>query len=214
MLLRVSILCVAALAIAAGWYQMFRFSSTPGEQSAAPAHWPSDIPASLETAHALRDSGQPLLLVFVHPQCSCTHSTLRQLDLILESSPAKVQIALVIYRSKVIDQATGEAPELKSDNQARPAAFASAGLLHRPFRIVPDTDGSLARRFGAATSGEIVLYATGGRLLFQGGITAERAHVGDSTGGEALRTALDTGTAQGKRSSVFGCPIFLLGRAG
>jgi hypothetical protein len=121
---------------------------------------------------------------------------------------------LVVYRSKALDRVTGHAPEPGSDAQSGQPVFAPVAFLRRPVRIVPDTDGVLARRFGAATSGEIVLYSADGRLLFQGGITAERSHVGDSAGGEALRTALTTRAPQGKPFSVFGCPIFLSGHAG
>jgi hypothetical protein len=153
------------------------------------------------------------LLVFIHPQCSCTHATLEQLDQLLDSSHAPVQVALVVYRSMALDRAAGHASEPGSDAQTARPSFAPAALVHRPVRIVADTGGALARRFGAATSGEIVLYSGDGRLLFQGGITAERSHVGESAGGDALRTALTTRAPQGKPFSVFGCPIFLSGNA-
>jgi hypothetical protein len=225
MSLRVTILSVAAMFVAVGWYQMFRFSSTPGKQFAAPARWPSDVVVSGGSTSDprdlgdLADSGDPLLLAFVHPQCSCTHATLEELDQILDSSPATVRVALVVYQSKVVDpmvvnRGAGEAPKQGSDAPGRQRASFPTGLLHRPFRTILDTDGVIARRFGAATSGEIVLYSGDGRLLFQGGITAERAHVGASTGGDSLRNALTTGVEQGKQSSVFGCPIFVLGHAG
>src|ERR1700734_497456 len=111
MLLRVTILSVAALAVAVGWFQMFRFDSTPGAQSAAPVRWPVDIPAPWEWAPGATNSGSPQLLVFVHPQCSCTHATLAQLDQILSVSHAPVQVTLVIYRSEALSRATDRARE-------------------------------------------------------------------------------------------------------
>jgi len=69
-------------------------------------------------------------------------------------------------------------------------------------------DGVLARRFGAATSGEAVLYSSEGKLLFQGGVTPERAHVGDSQGASKLNAALRLGVAQTGQTNVFGCPLF------
>jgi len=188
----------AVLAVALGWYQLFTFSSTPGAQLAAPAHWPREIP--LPSA-----SQVSLLLVFIHPRCSCTPATLQQLGQILSSThttvPAAVQIALVVYRSQTVNPDT------------YPATFEPAKFLHTPAQILPDPNGLLARRFGAATSGEIVLYAADGHLLFQGGITPMRSQTGRSAGAEALRNALATGATQRKAASVFGCPIFFPGHA-
>jgi len=185
----------AFLAVVAGWTLLFRFSSTPGAQLAAPEVWPSGI----ASAALPRPGSGPAstLLVFVHPQCSCTHATLAQLDRILErarnESHAQVRVALVVYASAALPV----------------EPFASASLLTAPATVVSDPGGHLARRFGASTSGEIVLYSSNGRLLFQGGVTPERDHAGDSLGGDALRDALTRGTPQSKHFSVFGCTIFL-----
>lgn len=229
MFLRVTILSIAAMAIAAGWYQMFRFSSTPGEQGAAPLRWPEAAPAMQRFALGAGGPAAPLLLVFVHPQCSCTRATMEELDRILDASHAQVRVAIVVYRSEATERAeteraaTGGSAQSAADGggltKTRNPAIAISGLAQggwprRAVGLVPDKGGALARRFGAATSGEAVLYSADGRLLFQGGITAERSHLGDSKGGDALQAALRTGAAQQARFSVFGCPIYLLGHAG
>ena len=55
-----------------------------------------------------------------------------------------------------------------------------------------DISGDEARRFGAATSGEALLYSPSGKLLFHGGITPSRGHEGGSVGRDALvRCVLD-----------------------
>ena len=148
-------------------------------------------------------SESPLLLVFIHPRCSCTRATLEELDRLLEDSRAHVQIALIVYRSKAIDATV----------DVSTGVFEGAKLLHRLVQVFPDRNGALAHRFGAATSGEIVLYGADGQLLFQGGITSMRSQAGDSEGSKALRKALTSGATQTKAASVFGCPIFLLERA-
>ena len=196
MLTRWLLTSATALAVALGWYQLFTFSSTPGAQLTAPAHWPREISSPSLSSHA------PLLLVFVHPQCSCTQATLQQLGQILSSTRTTIQIALVVYRSQAVNPETSY------------VTFEPAKFLQTPARIVPDPNGRLARRFGAATSGEIVLYAAGGQLLFQGGITPMRSQAGPSLGADALRNALTTGRTQIRAASVFGCPIFLTGHAG
>ena len=205
MLFKGILLTSALLTILVGWYQLIHFASTPGAQAAAP----SRLPAAWLLAQAgLRDGDSPLLMVFIHPQCSCTHATLDELDQILETHRSPLQVALVVYGSKVLDRRMDDG----AGKLGGIISFEPGRQLHHRFQVVPDRNGTLARRFGAATSGEIILYAADGRLLFQGGITPERSHVGDSSGGEALRAALTTGATQSKTSNVFGCPIFSLGQ--
>jgi hypothetical protein len=193
MLAKAVFFCTAILAILCGWFQLARFSATPGEQSPAPALLPANVlgPDGSSASHL------PLLLVFIHPQCSCTVATLQQLNQLLDNLPRPVEVVLAVYDSVALH---GQAP------------INSLASLHHPFRTLTDGNGRLARRFGAATSGEILLYSATRQLLFQGGITPERAHAGDSPGAQALRAALVSGKpSHAAQSSVFGCPIFHLG---
>ena len=189
-LLKSALLSTAMVAIVCGWFQLLRFSTTDGEQSVAPAVLPAEF-FSL--------GSQPLLLVFVHPQCSCTAATFQQLDRLLSQSREPLQIVLAVYDSVPI--------------HARPPIHPEVWIRH-PYRLLIDTGGSLARRFGAATSGEILLYSSNRQLLFQGGITAGRAHSGDNLGSQALLTAIDSGQVTPSHSPVFGCPIFHLAHLG
>ena len=49
-----------------------------------------------------------------------------------------------------------------------------------------DSEGVEAHRFGSQTSGQVMLYGADGRLLFSGGITVARGHVGDNAGRNAI----------------------------
>lgn len=71
-----------------------------------------------------------------------------------------------------------------------------------------DKDGSEAARFGALTSGQVVLYGPSGNLLFTGGITESRGHAGDNAGRSAIESLVNQGKAQIDQSFVFGCPLF------
>jgi hypothetical protein len=71
-----------------------------------------------------------------------------------------------------------------------------------------DESGIEARRFQAETSGQILLYDTGGRLLFSGGITASRGHSGDNAGRRAIVSLLTEGAAERDQTLVFGCSLF------
>ena len=100
----------------------------------------------------------------------------------------------------------------------KPAASGEAGSTPafglRPPRfpvstVVRDDDGVEARRFGVATSGQTLLYAADGRLLFSGGTTGSRGKTGDNAGprhasGAAQRRVAPTRAA----TPVFGCPLF------
>ena len=64
-----------------------------------------------------------------------------------------------------------------------------------------------ARRFGAATSGYVVLYDMRGQLLFKGGITAGRGHAVDNAGADAIKSLLRGRSADMNRAPVYGCSL-------
>lgn len=85
--------------------------------------------------------------------------------------------------------------------------------------VVRDDSGREALRFGAATSGQTLLYDADGALLFSGGITAARGHAGDNAGRSELVSLLNREQSARARTlnpeqshrdatSVFGCPLF------
>jgi hypothetical protein len=73
--------------------------------------------------------------------------------------------------------------------------------------VVTGHEGQEARRFGARTSGQVVLYDPSGRLLFQGGITAARAHEGDNAGRTAVIEWVTSGHSMVRQTRVFGCGL-------
>jgi hypothetical protein len=75
-----------------------------------------------------------------------------------------------------------------------------------PVRV--DPGGGEARRFGATTSGYVVIFDAEGRRLFSGGITGGRSMVGDNTGFDrALNALRQSRHASPATSPVYGCPI-------
>ena len=71
-----------------------------------------------------------------------------------------------------------------------------------------DPDGAEAHRFGAESSGYLVLYSAVGKLLFSGGITAARGHAGDNAGENAVVALLNGQNAELKHTDVFGCSLY------
>jgi hypothetical protein len=72
---------------------------------------------------------------------------------------------------------------------------------------IEDIDGGEIRKFGAATSGQVLLYDASGRLQFNGGITASRGHAGDNDGRDAVASLLRSGRAPLHTAFVFGCSL-------
>jgi hypothetical protein len=77
-----------------------------------------------------------------------------------------------------------------------------------------DDEGAWARRIGARTSGDTLLFDAAGKLLFHGRITEARGHWGDNAGRSAVVSLLaDEAKAEARRAAcvdslVFGCPLF------
>ena len=74
--------------------------------------------------------------------------------------------------------------------------------------VVRDDDGLEARRFGASTSGQTLLYDEAGVLLFAGGITGARSHRGDNDGRRAIVELLNRESSSRAPTKVFGCALF------
>ena len=73
-------------------------------------------------------------------------------------------------------------------------------------RVEADEGGVEAKRFGARTSGHVLVYSAAGELTFQGGITAGRGHEGANAGQQG---ALDgaRGRSCCEKSEVYGCQL-------
>jgi hypothetical protein len=75
-------------------------------------------------------------------------------------------------------------------------------------RIKDDPDSREALKFGAVTSGEVLLYDERGQLLFKGGITASRGHIGDNMGQRILMEILQGTRSAARTTPVFGCALY------
>jgi hypothetical protein len=73
--------------------------------------------------------------------------------------------------------------------------------------VLSDAEGAEARRFGAETSGHTLLFDRDGRLLFSGGITEFRGHVGDNAGERAIESLVNGQPPARTTTSVFGCAL-------
>jgi hypothetical protein len=180
--------CVWIAAVAAGFRTLMQYESRPGAPASAPARWPADAPLAL-------DSARPTLLLFAHPHCPCTRATLGELDRLLARANGRIRAHVLFYSD----------PALGADWARTDLWEQAAGMPG--VEVHEDLDGKVAKLFGARTSGQVLLYAQDGALLFQGGITAARGRAGESGGARSVLALAQGETAEHTACSVFGCPL-------
>lgn len=172
-------------------FKMWMYSSEPGEAGNPPALWPS-------ASHLHHSQAVPTLVMVVHPRCACSRASIGELARLMTQVAGRLQAYVIFVRPPGV--ATGwDETDL----------WSSITLIHGASRV-PD-DGSEAHLFGASTSGQTMVYAPNGKLLFSGGITISRGRFGDSAGMTSI-AALVGGSIDGIRplTPVYGCPLFSL----
>lgn len=173
-------------AVTLGLSTLLRYSNTPGRLATPPGEWPHG---------ATKSTGQPSLVLFLHPQCPCSRATIAELAQIMARCRGKVAAYAYFY-----------APRSESSSWTRSDLWADAASIPG-VHAVDDPDGIEARRFGASTSGQTLLYDSSGRLAFNGGITAARGHMGPNDGQDAVVALLENRTPQHHITPVFGCSL-------
>lgn len=137
----------------------------------------------------------PILVVFAHPHCPCSAATIGELERLLPYLKEKVdiRIAFIQPHDRGVDW-------VKGDLWSRASAIPGV-------EVIIDRDGKEADLFDARTSGHTYLYDAGGKLVFSGGITPSRGHMGDSLGRKTILSWLETGVYPLEKTKVFGCSL-------
>lgn len=144
-----------------------------------------------QTLPSHSDEGTTRLIAFVHPFCPCSLATLSNIDL------ATTRIASPIEVSIVISDLSSNA------NEVSPAESFSRRF---PKWSVSKLSLEEINRRGVATSGHVLLIAKDEQILFSGGITKARGHVGECRGlNELIHAAEQT---QNTGSEVRALPVF------
>lgn len=171
----------------ATFYLARDYEATPGRSAAAPESWPAG-------SELRRVADGASLVTFLHPRCPCSRATIDELEVLLAHCPGRVASTVVFQ---------------DADGTAAESALWRRAAAVPGVTVVAD-DGTERRRFGGFTSGETLLYAADGRLLFRGGITAGRGHRGDSPGRSAAEAFLldpDFAPRTSPHGPVYGCPL-------
>ena len=182
---------LAATWIAALGYGMrvlLKYETTPGTSGAVISSWPID-------SKATRHHGKPMLVMVAHPHCPCTRASVAELAKIMAHAPDGVTATVLFVKP------LGAGAEW-DDTDLRRTAAAIPGVT-----VQTDENGVEAARLGAQTSGHTLVFDRAGKLLFSGGITATRGHIGDNAGENAALAALKEQGPEVGQTAVFGCSL-------
>jgi hypothetical protein len=141
---------------------------------------------------------RPTLLMFVHPGCPCSQASLAELRDLMAACGNRLAAQVLFFR-----------PDNQSEEWAHTGLWDDARAISG-VQVRTDTGGHLAELFGARTSGQVLIYSPSGRLLFSGGITDGRGHVGDNAGLDAAIAAARGELPAGAgvvTANVYGCEI-------
>jgi hypothetical protein len=132
--------------------------------------------------------------MFAHPRCPCTRASLSELEKLAAASPGE-SIRVVLFR-----------PESAGRDWTETDIALQAQSI-RGVEILWDEGGRLAARFGAKTSGHVLIYDERGSLVFSGGITSLRGHAGSNSNSEAAAAQFSGAGTGFLEAPVFGCPL-------
>ena len=184
-----ALLCLAwGVTIVAGMYKVTVYSRSPGEAAPQPGQWPRGTTVPLA-------GDRPTMLLTLHPRCVCSRATLEELARLLAEISSPIRIQALMYL-----------PEAGFDSWSE-SGLAKQARSIPGLTLLADVKGKEAERFGMSTSGHTALYAPDGRLLFSGGITSARGHVGDNAGHSAIVSILLKRQPATTRTPAFGCSI-------
>lgn len=169
-----------------GWLGLSAYSQRAGAASSAPLR--------IEQAGS-EPTGRYRLLMFVHPHCGCSLSSVRELERTLARCGGHVAAEIYFYL-----------PLEKEEDWTHGGLWKLAANIPEASLHV-DPNGAQARQFAVKTSGSVLLYDSRGRLCFQGGLTASRGHEGDSAGKAAIISIAHGKTKSAPATRVFGCSL-------
>jgi hypothetical protein len=165
-----------------------KHETTPAVDTVAAARWPQDTLVS-------RGDHGPTLVMFAHPRCPCTRASLTELENVLAQQPGNVA-AWVLF------MLPADADDQWMDTDQVASAKSIPGV-----NVLCDVDGVEAKRFNVATSGHTLLYDGHGDLVFSGGITMSRGHLGNNAGRSSVERILNGQQPIALNAPVFGCSI-------
>ncbi len=177
------------IGVSYGLFILYDYEYTAGSLAPVSKSWP--LESNIQRFHE-----QYQLVMFVHPHCPCTRASIHELEVIMNETPGKLKASLLFIK-----------PSLFDEEWTKTDIWYTAKTIPNVIPIV-DNDGVEASYFGATTSGQALLYDPDGKLLFIGGVTGSRGHVGSNLGRNTVLSFVNDGASDTYSTPFFGCPLF------
>lgn len=180
--------CVWGTAVLASVVVLWAYDKRPGSDiSRTCSAWPAN-----ELIEC--DSDRPTAILFAHPKCPCTRSSLRQFADLVRGADASVLVVFYLPRN-------GDETWRQTENIELVASIPEA-------KLVWDIDGATALQFDATVSGQCFVFGPQESCLFAGGITVSRGHDGDNQGAAAFAACLTSTPNTTQVYPCYGCALF------
>lgn len=132
--------------------------------------------------------------IYAHPRCPCTRASIEELARLADRLGERAELHFWFFR-----------PEREADAWAHSSTWKAASAIPGA-TVATDPEGRLAERAGAVASGHVVLSAPNHHVVFEGGVTLTRGHIGPSPGGESI-LSWALGDSGLDHAPTLGCPI-------
>lgn len=169
------------------------YENKPGDHGAAP----TKVVSAGDVAQPKTSKAKFHMIMFVHPKCPCTRASIAELRNLMEGN-SDLKATVYCYRPSS-EKAGWEKSEIWKEAQKIDNVT-----------LVVDVDGAKAGVYRIVTSGQVLLYDVNENLVFSGGITGARGHVGENVGESMIDEIVsnpDTPVAKSLSAPVFGCRI-------
>lgn len=176
------------LALAVGFGALLAYQMQAGMPAALPEKWPFDAGMPF-------DARRSNLVMFAHPKCPCSAASLEELKIILTRGRGALTVTVCFFHPPGV-------PADWAETSLTRAARKIPGL-----NVVLDREGTITEKFGAMTSGQIVLFDARGQRLFAGGITGSRGHAGENQGRLTVLALAKGELCAPATTPVFGCAL-------
>lgn len=191
-----ALIAVWFFVVAGGWWsaKRYEFSVNAPLSHGIVTSWPAE-------SALVRSDRRPTLLLFLHPKCPCSRATMNELSRLLAATNATKAIAPRLLVVATVPTAANDA-WWDTDTVAQSKQIGQSTLF-------VDRGGREAARFGATTSGTVMLFDESGRRRYAGGITVSRGHEGPNAGSDCLVDLLGGKAGRTSDLPVFGCRLCL-----
>jgi len=187
-IMKLFVLTTGLLMFCLGIWQLYAFSTTPGDHTVVQSWILQD---KLPLKHQLAS-----LVVLIHPKCSCSTATLKEVERLKIGLKDKLDVKLVFI-------SYGD----KSKNWYQGPVWDLAVSMKKNVSIVLDNDGQILKTLGTKTSGTAYLVGPDLKVVFQGGLTPIRGHEGATSGQAFIASWVKGNTKSSLIQKIFGCGV-------